>query len=679
MLQSAFVLVSIIALFTLAPGATPPITEATIPPWGIDLMARDPSVRPGEDFYHFANGHWLSSTKIPEDQTSWDAFAQLRLEAQRNVQIIIQSLPATPVVGSLEQKIGDYYRAYVDIGAIERAGLGPARTGLAAIEAARNPIDIARLMGRPDLGLYCPLGVGISIDAKNPDRYVVMIGQSGLGLPQRDYYLKDDSRFIEIRQQYRTHIAKMLALAGESDTPSKSEAGAILALETEIAKVHWPIEKRRERDLTYNLRSYEQLLALAPNFPWSALLAAGGIDHENDYVVAELDAVAALGQQFSQFSVATWKSYLKYHYLTSMAGILPQALDEERFDFYERKLNGQEVERKRWKRAVDATGEALGEAVGQLYVQRYFPPASKAMMLDLVENLRSAYVVRIQAAPWMSEATKKVALEKLAAFRLKIAYPDKWRDYSSLEIRPGDAFGNAVRASVFDYERDLKRLHQSTDRDEWGMTPQTVNAYYDPTFNEIVFPAAILQPPFFDPKADAAVNYGAIGAVIGHEMSHGFDDQGAKSDARGVLRTWWKLEDEHAFKGLGDRLADQYSSFTALPGLKLNGRLTLGENLGDLGGVTVALEAYRLSLHGRAAAALDGLFGDQRFFLSWAQLWRTLQRDEALRTQVLSDPHSPAQFRVNGVVRNTDAWYAAFDVKPGDPLYVPPAERVRVW
>jgi putative endopeptidase len=431
--------------------------------------------------------------------------------------------------------------------------------------------------------------------------------------------------------------------------------------------------------LTYNLRSSDELRALAPTFPWSALLGAGEVDYQTDYVVAELDAVAALGSQFSTVPVATWKSYLKFHYLDSVASVLPKAFDEERFDFFGRKLNGQLVQRERWKRAVRAVNGAMGEAVGQLYVARYFPPASKAQMLTLVENLRSAYAVRIKAAPWMSEVTKQLALQKLAAFRLKIAYPDHWRDYSTLEVRSGDAFGNAVRGQVFAYEYDLKRLHQRTDRDEWGMTPQRVNAYYNPMFNEIVFPAAILQPPFFDPKADAAVNYGGIGAVIGHEMSHGFDDQGAKSDAHGVLRPWWQPEDARAFKTLGDRLAEQYSGFTALPGVKLNGRLTLGENLGDLGGVTVALEAYRLSLQGQTAPILDGWTGEQRFFLSWAQAWRMLKREEALRTQALNDPHSPAQFRVNGPLRNTDAWYAAFDVKPGDALYLPAAQRIRVW
>ncbi|MFO0509221.1 MAG: M13 family metallopeptidase, partial [Gammaproteobacteria bacterium] len=359
--------------------------------------------------------------------------------------------------------------------------------------------------------------------------------------------------------------------------------------------------------------------------------------------------------------------------------VLPQALDDEVFAFYGKQLNGQPEQRPRWKRGVDAVDGALGEAVGQVYVERHFSPESKAQMSALVENLRKAYAQRIRALPWMTEETKKVALEKLAAFRPKIGYPDRWRDYSALEVSASDAFGNAQRAELFEWRRSIAKLDKPTDRDEWGMTPQTVNAYYSPVFNEIVFPAAILQPPFFDPAADPAVNYGAIGGVIGHEMGHGFDDQGSKSDARGVLRTWWNERDETAFKQLGDRLAEQYSQFEPLPGLRLNGRLSLGENIGDLGGLSVAFEAYRLSLEGRRASVVDGMTGEQRFFHGWAQVWRTLFREQRLRNQIMTGPHSPAEFRVNGVVRNIDAWYEAFDVKPGDKLYLPPEQRVRIW
>jgi predicted metalloendopeptidase len=389
--------------------------------------------------------------------------------------------------------------------------------------------------------------------------------------------------------------------------------------------------------------------------------------------------VAALGKLFTTVPIPVWQSYLEAHYLDSVASILPQPFDAEAFDFFGRKLNGQQQQRERWKRAVGAVNRALGEGVGQLYVRQYFPPEAKTQLLELVENLRQTYQVRFKTVPWMSPQTRMRAEEKLAAFRPKIAYPDHWRDYSALEVRPHDAFGNRQRAELFEWQRELKRIDEPTDRGEWQMTPQTINAYYYATFNEVVFPAAILQPPFFDPKADPAVNYGAIGAVIGHEMGHGFDDQGSKSDGKGILRTWWLPEDTAAFTKLGDRLVAQYDRYEALPGLHVNGRLTLGENIGDLSGLTVAHAAYELSLHGKKAPVIDGLTGDQRFFLSWAQSWRFLIRDELARNLVTRDPHSPNQFRVNGVVRNVDAWYPAFNVRPGDKLYLAPQDRVHIW
>ncbi|HVY82089.1 MAG TPA: M13 family metallopeptidase [Steroidobacteraceae bacterium] len=657
--------------------SVPAAPPARIGKWGIDLTSRDASVKPGDDFYRYAIGHWLDTNEIPPDRTSWSTFAMLANEAEQQLRELIEALPADAPPGSNAQKVRDMYRTYLDTNTIEKLGLEPVKPLLASIASARTHEDVAKLLGRPDVPLRTPLRQVVTIDAKNPDRYIVAISQGGLGLPDREYYLKDDTAFAEIRSKYVAHIERMLTLAGEKN--AAAQAKSIMALETAIAKLHWPIAKRRERDLTYNLRTREQLNELAPEFPWHAQLAAGGIDGQHEYVVRELDAVEGIAKLFRKTPVAQWRSYMTYHLLERSADTLPKAFDDERFDFYGRTLNGQPQQRERWTRAIDALDEGLGEATGQLYVAKYFPPESKAKMLALVENLRAAYAERVKHLPWMTEATKKAALEKLATFRPKIGYPDKWRDYSALEIRSGDAFGNAVRAAAFDWQRDVNRLNQPTDRDEWGMTPQTVNAYYNPTFNEIVFPAAILQPPYFDPNADAAVNYGAIGGVIGHEMGHGFDDQGAKSDARGVLRTWWAPEDTEAFKNLVDRLATQYDGYTALPGLNLNGRLTLGENIGDLGGLTVAYEAYHISLQGKPAPVLDGLTGDQRFFLSWAQAWRNLIRDARLRTQVMSDPHSPPKFRVNGVVRNMDAWYTAFDVQPGDKLYLPPDERVRIW
>lgn len=652
-------------------------TGAQIGAWGFDIDGTDKSVKPGNDFYKYANGRWQATNTIPPDRSSWGTGSKLDSESERDVRAIIESLKPGAPRGSAEQKVGDFYRAYLDVAAIERAGLTPARAGLDAIAAAKTHADVATLLGRPDLGINSPINAGVTIDRKNPDRYIVGVTQSGLGLPDREYYLNDDPAFVETRAKYLAHIGRMLGLAGAAN--GEAQAKAVLDLETEIARLHWPAEKRRDLDLVYNLRTRAELDAMSGDYPWQQMLTAARFDDQKEFVVSELDAVGSLAKAFTKVPVASWRSYMSYHYLAAVAPLLTKALDDEHFDFYGRALNGQPEQRERWKRAVDGVNGAVGEAVGQLYVQRHFPPQSKAQMLELVENLRRAYAQRIQQLPWMSADTKKVALEKLATFRPKIGYPDKWRDYSKLDIRADDAFGNAIRYQVFDWNYDVARLARPTDKDEWFMTPQTVNAYYNPTFNEIVFPAAILQPPFFDPNADPAVNYGAIGGVIGHEMGHGFDDQGAKSDARGVLRTWWRAEDEAAFKKLGDKLAAQYDGYTALPGLNLNGRLTLGENIGDLGGLSVALAAYRLSLAGKTAPVLDGLTGDQRFFLSWGQAWRSLMRDARLRNLVVADPHSPPYFRVNGVVRNMDAWYAAFDVKPGDEMYLAPEERVRIW
>jgi putative endopeptidase len=646
--------------------------------FGIDLTAQDPSVKPGNDFFRYADGHWLASEKIPADRTTWGAFAVLREQADADVKAIIETAAgAHAPAGTNEQKIGDFYKAFLDSGTIDRLGLAPAKAALGAIAALKTHDQVAALIAAPGMPLDGPIGYGISLDEKNPDRYIVEIGQSGLSLPDREYYLKAEPQFVQIRAQFLEHVEKMLALAGHRD--AKAEAAQILAVETQIAKLHWEVAKRRERDLTYNLMSIASLEKDAPAYPWAAAFNSSGLSGVKEVVVAEWSAVPALGKLFEQTPVSTWKTYLTYQYLTAEAAVLPKAFDEENFNFYGHVLEGQPQQRERWKRAVQATNSALGEAVGKLYVEKKFPPASKAAMEILVGNLRKGYAQHIANVPWMTAETKLVALQKLAAFRPKIGYPNKWRDYSTLEVKPGDAFGNNERALVFEWNRQLNRLNKPTDRDEWGMTPQTVNAYYNPVFNEVVFPAAILQPPFFDPKADPAVNYGAIGAVIGHEMGHGFDDQGAKSDARGVLRTWWKPEDVEAFKKRTDVLADQYSQFEPLKGLHVNGRLTLGENIGDLGGLTIAHDAYLISLQGAPAPVIDGYSADQRFFFGWAQVWRTLDRDEALRNQVMTNPHSPGEYRVNGVVRNVDAWYSAFGVKPGDKLYLAPDQRVHIW
>ena len=657
--------------------ASPSGGQAEIAPWGLNLNNRDLAVKPGDDFFRYADGHWLDTHTIPADRSQWGSFTELDERSIARQLEIVNGLPKQAPEGSNAQKVGDYYRAYLDVAAIDARGIVPARAGIDAISLARNHHDLTRLMGRPDLALTAPLRLGITIDQKDPDRYAVTITQSGLGLPDRDYYLKSEAPYPEIRAQYLAHIARVLTYIGEVNP--QAEAQGIVEVETRIAREQWPAAQRRDRDRTYNPRTRAQLEALVPGFFWETWLATAGVDAQPQYVVRELDAVERLGKLFLEVPVDTWRPYFKYHYLVTVSSVMPQALDSEVFDFYGRTLTGQEEQRSRDKRAIAALNNDLGEAVGALYVERYFPASSKEQVRQMVENLRAAYAARFQDLPWMTPGTRKLALEKLAAFHPKLGYPERWRDYGALSIVPGDAFGNAVRAQMFEWRRQVDRLAKPTDRGEWGMTPQTINAYYNPTFNEIVFPAAILQPPFFDPHADPAVNYGSIGAVIGHEMGHGFDDQGAKSDARGVLRTWWQPADVEAFKQRTGSLAAQYDAFEVLPGLKLNGRLTLGENIGDLGGVSVAYDAYHRSLNGRAAPVRDGLTGDQRFFLAYAQVWCALTKDEYLRRQVLSNPHSPPRFRVNGVVRNLDPWYAAFKVQPQDKLYLSPDQRVHIW
>ena len=646
--------------------------------FGVDLEGMDTSVKPGADFYKYTGGNWIKNNPIPADRSRWGTFDALREEADGNVRKILDEQAAKKHdKGTSAQKASDMYAAYLDIAAIDKKGFAPAKPLLDAIAAAKSTDDIAKIMARADLPTNAPIAMSVTLDQKNPDKYIVEIEQGGLGLPERDFYLNKDKQFVEIREKYEAHIGRVLAMVG--DKKSAANAKDILALETKIAEAHWPIAERRDRDKTYNLKSVADLEKESPKFPWKVYLKGYGFDKETSFVVRELTAMPKLAEIFASTPVATWKAYVTYHFLRASADVLPSTLDAEIFDFVGRTLNGQPQQRDRWKRAVAKLNGAIGDAVGELYVAKHFQPKAKTEMDRLVENLRKGYASRIQKVEWMTPETKKVALEKLAAFRPKIGYPNKWKNYSSLEIVAGDAFGNARRAEVWHHDDERARLGKPTDRDEWFMPPQMVNAYYNPVFNEIVFPAAILQPPFFDAEAEAAVNYGAIGGVIGHEMGHGFDDQGAKSDAKGVLRTWWAPADVDAFQKSTQVLVDQYSTFEPLPGIKVNGKLTLGENIGDIGGMNVAYEAYKLSLEGKPAEVISGYTGDQRFFLGWGQVWRTLYRDAALRNQVMSDPHSPGMYRVNGVVRNIDAWYGAFGVKEGDALYLPPEKRVRIW
>jgi putative endopeptidase len=660
-------------------GATNSRGPAAIGSFGIDLSGRDMSVDPGNDFFRYANGAWLDRTEIPADRTNWGTFAILRDKSDRDQRVIIEEVAlAGGPEGSNRKKIADIYNSFLNQEAIDSAGLAPIQADLDAIAAARTHEQIARLMSTPSLNTNGPILAFPAIDARRPQQYTVTVTHAGLGLPEREYYRRTDGEFPNLRAGYLAHIERTFGLINQPNGAA-AKAQAILALETQIAERHWAIADRRERDRTYNLKSRADLRMLAPSFPWDAGLDAAGLGDVSEVIVREESAMGPLAELFVATPVATWRDYLTFHLVNNSAGVLPKPIDDANFEFFGRTLNGQPQQRDRWKRAIDKVNNAMGEAVGELYVQRHFPPEAKAQMLELVENLRRAYGERIDALSWMSAETKVVAREKLAAFLPRIGYPDRWRDYAALETAPGEAYANTKRAAVYQWNYGLGRLRRPVDRGEWNMTPQTVNASYNAQMNVITFPAAILQAPFFDPNADAAVNYGAIVAVIGHEMGHGFDDQGAKSDAQGVLRDWWSASDVTAFSGLVAKLAAQYDQYEPLPGIRVNGRLTSGENIGDNGGLQVALHAYRLSLNGQEPPVLEGLSGDQRFFLGWAQAWRNKYRDAALRNQVLTDPHSPSQYRCNGTVRNMEAWYAAFDVGPDNALYLAPTDRVLIW
>ncbi len=650
--------------------------KPTIGTWGFDMAGMDTSVKPGDDFFEYVGGTWIKNTEIPADKTNYGSFVALRDKAEADVKTTIEeNAKLTHEPGSAGQKVGDFYNAFLNTDLIEQKGLEPAKADLDLIAAAASHEDLAKIMATPGMP-GGPVAITPGVDAKDPGKYTIDVYQSGLGLPERDYYLREDQQFKDIRTAYQAHIGKMLALVGYAD--AEKHAADIMALETAMAQDSWEMAKRRDPVAMYNPKNREELIAFAPDYPWAESFDVLGIPQFNRFVANEADAIQKLTKIFRETSVDTWKAYLTYNYLSAYAGVLPKAFDEEAFAFTAI-LSGQKEQRPRWKRAISAVNGSLGEVVGQLYVAKFFPPEAKAEMLKLVQNLLAAYKVRIENLPWMSDATKKEALIKLSTFRPKIGYPDKWRDYSALEVKADDALGNAKRSAVFEWNRYAARLDQPVDKDEWFMSPQTVNAYYNPSFNEIVFPAAILQAPFFDLAADPAINYGAIGGVIGHEIGHGFDDQGSQSDANGILRNWWTPDDLAKFKERTAALGAQYGAFEPLPGIKVNGDLTMGENIGDLGGVEVSLEAYKMSLNGAEAPVIDGFTGIQRFFLGWGQVWRSKYRDEALRNQVLSDPHSPARYRVNGVVPNVDDWYTAFSIPADAKMFIAPEKRVKIW
>jgi putative endopeptidase len=643
--------------------------------WGFDLGGEDKSVKPGDDFFRYANGTYLKTLVIPSDRTRYGNFDALTVLSENRLHAILDEEAAHPGPSATDKKIAAFYKAYMDEARIEKLGLTPAQADLAKIKAAKTKSDIAALMGASEKGYGGSIVyVGVRADAKDPDHYTVYMGQSGLGLPDRDYYLKPD--FAEKKAKYQAYIEKLLTLA---HWPKAAEqAKAIVAFETQIAEGSWTRVERRDRDKTYNPMTRAELAKALPGFDVDRYLAAADLGAVDRVVVSENTALPKIASAFAATPLSTLKAWAAFKVLDDAAPVLPARFVQARFEFRNKTLAGQPELQVRWKRAVSAENRVLGEAVGEIYVARYFPPESKAKMDALVGNIKDVFRTRIEGLTWMSPETKKQALAKLAAFTVKIGYPVKWKNYD-FKVSPTDLYGDMERSAAFEWAYDVNRLHDPVDRTEWGMTPQTVSAYYNSTMNEIVFPAAILQPPFFDPSADPAINYGGIGGVIGHEMSHGFDDQGRKSDGTGRLRDWWTAEDAAKFKVQATKLGAQYSAFEPLPGMHVNGQLTMGENIGDMGGINFALDAYHHSLGGKPAPVIDGLTGDQRVFLGWAQVWRGKERDDALRQQLVTDPHSPEEERVNAVVRNVDAWYAAFDVKPGDKLYVAPEDRVKIW
>ena len=644
--------------------------------WGIEIANIDDNVDPGDNFYRYVNGKWLDAFEMPEEFSSYGSFTVLFERSEERVRGIIEDAAGGDnAAGSVEQKIGDYFASFTDVDAINAAGLDPLADDLALIDGLQTHDDVARAMATPELGASAFFGGWVDIDSKQTDRYIFYITQAGLGLPNRNYYF--DEQFADKRPKYRAYIEQMLTLSGAEDAGAKAQA--IYDLEERMAEVHWEPAKRRNRDLTYNLKTADELAAFAPGAPWAVMFDAADLGGQSEFVLREDDAIQGLAAIFAETPVETWRDYLRFHLLVENAAILPAAYDEATFAFFGTELRGTPKQRERWKRGVGAVNGALGEAVGEVYVARYFPADSKTQMEGLVANLKEALDIRLDTLEWMGEETKVQAHEKLSKFTTKIGYPDEWQDYSNLEVVRGDAYGNAKRARAFGWEDQISKLGGPIDKTEWFMIPQRVNAYYSPNRNEIVFPAAILQAPFFDPGADPAVNYGAIGAVIGHEIGHGFDDQGRKSDGNGVLRDWWTEEDAANFQKLADALGAQYATYEPIEGFPLNPVLSMGENIGDLGGLAMAYHAYKLSLNGEEAPVLDGFTGDQRFFMAWAQVWKRQVRDEALKRQIATGPHSPARYRANGIVRNMDAWYDAFNVTEGDDLYLAPEDRVQIW
>ncbi len=656
--------------------------RAGIGDYGFDTTGMNRAVKPGDDFNEYANGAWVRRTVIPGDHAYWGVWDVLDEQAQTQVRDILEEAGrANAPSGSNLRKIGDYYAGFMDEAAVEAKGGAPLREQLAAIAAVKDYGQLAAAMGHAiRAGDSMPVALFVMADLKRPDINIGYLAQSGLGLPDRDYYLLPDPKMAEARDAYRRYAAALLRLAGlaATDADANARAKAVFEAEYKLAKIQWTRVKLRDIPAQYNLWKQGEYPAKAPGFDWPAYFKAAGIADQPVIVSTTDTAITATAAVVPTVSLAVWRDYMSIRVIDGHAPYLAKAFVDAHFAFHDTALEGTPDQEKRWKRGSKFAEHAMGEAIGQIYVQRHFSPEAKAAADRLVTNLLAATGKRIDGLDWMSPQTKAKAHEKLKAFRSKIGYPDKWRDYSKLAIVRGDVYGNALAADRFEYDRNLAKLGQPVDKTEWGMTPMTINAYYDPTMNEIVFPAAVLQPPFFDPNADAAVNYGGIGAIIGHEISHGFDDQGRLFGASGAMQEWWQPADAAKYKQRTDALAAQYSAYEALPGLKVNGELTLGENIADNAGIVVAYDAYHESLGGKAAPTIDGTTGDQRFFLGFAQNWRTVWREQILRQLITTNPHSPDAIRVRAV-RNFSPWYAAYGVSPGEKLYLAPADRIRIW
>ncbi len=650
---------------------------------GIDIQYFDNDVRPQDDFYRHVNGAWLSSAQIPADKGRYGSFDKLNDDTLEKLRGLIERLQESAVAGDPEQrKIVDLYQSFMDEATLQRLDLSSLAAELARVTVLKRKAQIPALIAHfAVLGISAPYVPRIEQDARDSSRYVFDLRQGGLGLPDRDYYLQDEPQLSQMRANYLQHIETMLKMAGQAR--AAQQAHDILALETELAKVQWTKVENRDPVKTYNRFELPQLGQLAPGYQWNSYLAGAGVAGKIDYLVINQPSyIAAFDKLLQQTPLAIWKSYFRWRLLSEFAPFLSARFVDEDFAFYGTVLRGTTQNRPRWQRGVALVDGAIGEGLGRMYVASYFPPESKARIDRLVRNVMAAYEADIDTLDWMGAQTKQKAHEKLGRFTTKIGYPDKWRDYSALRIVRGDLLGNVLRANAFEYHRNIDKLGRPIDRDEWGMTPQTVNAYYRPEMNEIVFPAAILQPPFFNVQADDAVNYGGIGGVIGHEISHGFDDQGSQYDGLGNLLSapgWFTQADLDNFKARTHALVEQYSAYSPVPGFPINGQLTLGENIADNSGLAIAYKAYRLSLGGEPAPVIDGLTGDQRFFMGWAQVWRAKTREHEAILRIKADPHSPAEIRGNVPEMNQEPFYQAFGVQAGDKMYLPPDKRVNLW